>query len=82
MKDSVAAEAPVVPPETGASTKVGERLLQPGYGCAPLWSLVSETAAAIALDVFGLIVEQSINNEALVPPARLESLQLSSEPAC
>ena len=75
MKESVAAEAPVVPPETGASMKAGERLLQPGNGCALLCSLASETAAAISLEVFGLTVEQSINSDALVPPAYVKPLR-------
>ena len=74
MKESVAAEAPVVPPETGASMKAGERLLQPGNGCAPLCSLASDTAAAISLEVLGLMVEQSMRSDALVPPAYLKSL--------
>ena len=69
IKESVAAEAPVVPPETGASTKAGERLLQPGNGCAMLCSRASDTAAATSLDVVGLMVEQSMRSDALVPPA-------------
>jgi len=68
MKESVAAEAPLVPPETGASTNAGLRLLQPGNGCALLCSLASDTAAAIS-EVLGLMVEQSISSEAFVPPA-------------
>ena len=72
MKESVAAEAPVVPPETGASMKAGARLLQPGNGCAPLCSRASDTAAAISLEVVGLMVEQSIRSDALVPPANID----------
>ncbi len=69
MKERVAAEAPVIPPLTGASTNAGDPLLQPGYGWALGCSLASETVAASSLDVFGLMVEQSISSEALVPPA-------------
>ncbi len=74
MKESVAAEAPLVPPETGASTNAGLRLLQPGNGCALLCSLASDTAAAISLEVLGLMVEQSISSEAFVPPACPETI--------
>lgn len=69
MKESVPAEAPVVPPETGASTNAGERLLQPGNGCALLCILASEIDAAMSREVVGLMVEQSISSEALLPPA-------------
>ena len=78
MKESVAAEAPLVPPETGASTKAGDRLLQPGNGWAPLCSLASDTAAATSLDVTGLMVEQSISSDALVPPAYSENSRASA----
>ena len=69
MKERVAAEAPVMPPLTGASTYARDPLLQPGYGWALGGSFASKTAAATSLDVFGLMVEQSISSEALVPPA-------------
>ena len=44
MKESVAAEAPVVPPETGASTKAGVRLL---HYCSTSkgWQAFEEDAA-------------------------------------
>ena len=46
MKESVAALAPVTPPETGASTNAGCATEQPGTGVAPRCSCALATSAA------------------------------------
>ena len=46
MKESVAALAPVTPPETGASTNAGCATEHPGAGVAPRCSCARATSAA------------------------------------
>ena len=68
MKVRVALEAPVVPPETGASTRLGWAALHPLQGCASLCSELAAAAAAISRAVAGSMVEESMSKAARRPP--------------
>ena len=68
MKVRVALEAPVVPPETGASTRVGWAALQPLQGCASLCRELAAAAACISRAVGGSMVEESISKAGRTPP--------------
>lgn len=68
MKVRVALEAPVVPPETGASTRVGWAALQPLQGCASLCRELAAAAACISRAVGGSMVEESMSKAGRNPP--------------
>ncbi len=53
MNDSVAAVAPVVPPDTGASTMAGDATEQPGTGVAARRSCAFATSAATCTPAAG-----------------------------
>lgn len=70
MKVSVPAAAPVMPPETGASTMLEWATLHSGNGRLDLCSRTDCTAAATCLAEGGSMVEQSISKEGPTPSAR------------
>ena len=69
MKVRVALEAPVMPPETGPSIRLGWAALQPEQGLASWCSEAAATAASTSLAVGGSMVDESINKAGLTPPA-------------
>lgn len=74
MKVRVAFAAPVIPPETGASIRLGCAALQSEQGRASWCSELAATAASSSLAVGGSIVEESINSAGRTPPAQQQQL--------
>lgn len=74
MKVRVALEAPVVPPETGASTRLGWAALHPRQGRASLCRELAAAAASISRAVAGSMVEESMSKPGRSPPVRVQSV--------
>ena len=71
MKVSVAALAPVTPPETGASMTAGCATLQPGKGRESWWRGAACSCLAMSLLATGSMVEQSTSKDGRIPPSAL-----------
>lgn len=80
MKESVAALAPVTPPETGASTNAGCATEHPGTGVAPRCSCALLTSAATWCSTSHMQSRIVIDNVRSLP--MLQPLTAANLPTC